>query len=336
MNKDDALAQLPYVLTGTDFSGLLGPGHHGKVRDSYNWNGQRIMIATDRISTFDFHTGCVPFKGQILTQMAEFWFENTRDIVPNHLIGVPDPNITLSRSCKPFAVEMVVRRYITGVTGTSMWTQYAGGVREFCGYTLPEGLQKNSPLPEAIVTPSTKETGKGKHDRSVSAEELIAYAELDKDVFEELSDISLKLFARGTEIAARAGYILVDTKYEFGADENGNIVLIDEIHTPDSSRYWLAETYDENFAAGKDMDYFDKEYVRLWLSERGLDQFGQDEERKAIPPELFVGTCLRYTKAYEDITGRPLEYRIGDPVPRMEQALAKIMEEKPLKEGLAS
>lgn len=327
MNRDIVQQQLAFVLNESDFSDVLGVGHKGKVRDSYTHDGLRFMVASDRISTFDFHTGCVPFKGQILTKMAEFWFERTRDIVPNHLVGVPDPNLTVARECRPYPVEMVVRQYITGVTTTSMWRQYAEGARTFCGYTLPEGLRKNSRLPEAIVTPSTKETGKGKHDRSVSAEELVAYAGLSPERFQELSSIALKLFARGSAIAAEAGYILVDTKYEFGEDESGNIVLIDEIHTPDSSRFWLSETYEERFASGRDMDYYDKEFVRLWLSERGLTEFGQEEERSRIPPDLFIDTCLRYAKVYEDITGRVSDFATGDPVPRVRNAIEQFLKE---------
>jgi phosphoribosylaminoimidazole-succinocarboxamide synthase len=325
MDRQTAADQLPHVLTGTDFTQILGPGHLGKVRESYRLGGQRIMIATDRISTFDFHTGCVPFKGQILTDMAAFWFEKTRDIVANHLLDVPGPNITRARECKPYPVEMVVRQYITGVTGTSMWVQYENGARNFCGHSLPEGLRKNSRLPEAIITPSTKESEKGAHDRSVSPAELLAETGISADKYEEIAGAALRLFARGSEIAAQAGYLLVDTKYEFGADEDGNLVLIDEIHTPDSSRFWLADTYEENFGAEREMDYFDKEYVRLWLASRGLDRFGQDEERAgAIPRDLFIDTALRYAKVYEDITGAAADYTVGDPMPRMTQCIESL------------
>jgi len=331
VNKEDALSQMPFTLRRTDLSKVLGPKHEGKVRDSYSRNGTRVIVATDRISVFDFNVGHVPFKGQVLTQMSDFWFKNTSDIISNHILAIPDPNVTVAKQCQALPVEMVVRGYITGVTTTAMWYQYSHGARVFCGHQLPEGLKKNQRLPEPLITPSTKESRKGVHDRSVSAEDLIKEVSLDIGLYRRMEQAALALFQRGTELSARAGYILVDTKYEFGLDERGNLLLIDEIHTPDSSRFWAADSYEERFASGRDMEYYDKEHVRLWLAERGLDKFGQDEERSQIPQELFVETSLRFVKVYQDITGRMFEYTVGDTSTRIEQSIKdylKIMEIK--------
>ena len=325
MEIADALKQLPFCLSKSDLSRWLGPGHTGKVRDSYRLNGKRVMVSTDRISVFDFHVGHVPFKGQVLNQLSEFWFENTRDLVANHLIAVPDPNVTVAKECKTLPVEMVVRGYITGVTTTAMWYQYAAGARIFCGHRLPEGLRKNDRLPEPLITPSTKEARKGVHDKSVSAEELIKDTGLDIELYKRMEAISIALFRRGTEVAARAGYILVDTKYEFGLDEEDKLVLIDEVHTPDSSRYWRAEMYERRMADGQEMDYYDKEHVRLWLSARGLDKFGQEAERSNIPPELFAETGCRFVAIYEAITGRRFEYATGDATQRIERSVQKYL-----------
>ena len=328
MEIADALKQLPFALRECDLASWLGPRHKGKVRDSYRFDGKRLIVSTDRISVFDCGVGHVPFKGQVLNQISAFWFDRTRDIIANHLIAVPDPNVTVAKECRPLPVEVVVRGYITGVTTTAMWYQYAAGARVFCGHRLPEGLRKNSKLPEPLVTPSTKETRKGVHDKSVSAEELIKGTGIDVDLYKRIERIALALYRRGSEIAARAGYILVDTKYEFGLDDKGELLLIDEVHTPDSSRYWRAETYERRMAAGQEMDYYDKEHVRLWLSSRGLDKFGQEAERSKMPPELFAETALRFVAVYEGITGRSFEYSIGDPKPRIEQAIRKYLEVK--------
>ena len=318
MNKADALAQLPYVLAQTGLKGFAHK-HSGKVRDSYYGNGPRVIVATDRISAFDFHVGHIPFKGQVLNQMAAFWFEQTRDLVKNHIIAVPDPNVTVAQECKPLPIEMVVRGYITGVTGTSMWHKYAAGGREFCGHSLPEGMKKNDRLPQPLVTPSTKETAQNTHDRSVSPQELMAFSGLAPDLYARIAEISLALFARGTEIAARGGYILVDTKYEFGLDALGELVLIDEIHTPDSSRYWRQADYAARQAAGEEQDYYDKEFIRLQLAARGLNKFGMEAELAKLPGDLFAEAALRYIGVYEAITGQKFQFEIGNPLPRLER-----------------
>ncbi len=251
--------------------------------------------------------------------MAAFWFDQTRDIIKNHIIATPDPNVTVAQECKPLPIEMVVRGYITGVTGTSMWHKYAAGGREFCGHTLPEGMRKNDRLPTPLITPSTKESEKGKNDRSVSPQELLEFSGVDPALYAQIEKTALALFARGTEIAGRAGYILVDTKYEFGLDGAGELVLIDEIHTPDSSRYWREADYAARQVLGEEQDYYDKEFIRLQLAARGLNKFGMEAELAKLPGDLFAEAALRYVGVCEAVTGKPFEYEIGDPLPRIER-----------------
>jgi len=324
MQRADAIQQIPYALAETDLKGFPHR-HSGKVRDSYYGAGPRVIATTDRISAFDFHVGLIPFKGQVLNQMAKFWFDQTRDIIPNHVIDVPDPNVMIAHECKPLPIEMVVRGYITGVTTTAMWHQYNAGVREFCGHSLPEGLRKNDKLPTPLITPSTKESEKNKHDRSVSPQELLTFSGIDPALYQRIETVALALFARGTEIAARAGFILVDTKYEFGLDARGELILIDEIHTPDSSRYWKQERYVACQAAGEEQDYYDKEFVRLWLVARGLNKFGMEEKLKELPNDLFADAALRYIEVYEAVTGQKFEYKIGNPLPRIEAAVSEYL-----------
>lgn len=326
MRREDALAQIPFALNETHLDGFAHL-HSGKVRDSYygNQNEPRVIVTTDRISAFDFHVGLIPFKGQVLNQMAAFWFNETSDIIQNHLIAMPDPNVMVVKNCKPLPLEMVVRGYITGVTGTSMWHKYAAGGREFCGHTLPDGMQKNDKLPTPLTTPSTKESEKNKHDRSVSPQELLEFSGIDPKIYARIEDVALKLFARGTEIAARAGFILVDTKYEFGLDENNELILIDEIHTPDSSRYWKADGYSARQAAGEEQDYYDKEFVRLRLAAMGLNQFGMEEELKKLPADIFADAAMRYAEVYEAISGQKLQCEIGAVLPRIQKNVASYL-----------
>lgn len=301
MLKDDQIwRQLPYCLGHTHFEGL-GEYYEGKVRDNYTQDNRRILVVTDQLSAFDRLICKIPFKGQVLNQLAQFWFEATEDICPNHVIEFPDPNVVVAKQCKPLSVEMVVRDYITGSTSTSIWYNYhEKSVRDFCSNPLPEGLQKDQKLEKTIITPSTK-AEKGDHDESVAPEVLIEREILTKKEWEHLADVSLKLFKRGSEIAAKQGIILVDTKYEFGKDEEGNIVLIDEIHTPDSSRFWIAETYESNLAQGKSPDNINKEFLRLWLADQGYRGDGQMPE---ITDEIRVETAKKYIEAYEKITGQ--------------------------------
>lgn len=311
-------SQLPYVLKGTNFSNL-GAKYEGKVRDNYIQGLKRILISTDRLSAFDRIICLIPFKGQVLTQISRFWFEKTKDIFGNHCIEFVDPNVCIARQCRPIPLEMVVRGYITGVTSTSIWHHYERGIRNFCGNVLPDGMKKNQKLAMPIVTPSTK-AEKGGHDESISSEEALNRGLVTLDQWEELKRASLALYKRGVEICAKQGIILVDTKYEFGIDESGKIVLIDEMHTPDSSRFWFADSYEELFAAGKEQRKIDKEYVREWLAEKG---FRGEGEIPKVPDEVRMETARRYIEAFELITGQNFEVVSGDPLSRIERNLQK-------------
>lgn len=318
MNNSDLLAQLPFCLKATDFP-TMGTKYEGKVRDNYSKDGRRVIIVTDRLSAFDRVITLIPFKGQVLNQMAQFWFENTQDIVGNHVIEFPDPNVVVARECKAMPVEMVVRGYITGVTSTSIWTHYEKGERNFCGNSLPEGLKKNQKLEKPILTPSTK-AEHGDHDESVSREQILERGVITAEQFDYMADVAMKLYQRGVEIAAKQGIILVDTKYEFGMDDTGKIVLIDEIHTPDSSRFWFADEYEKRLESGEEQKKIDKEYLREWLAERG---FKGDGEVPVIPDDIRVETARRYIEAYELITGKKFEAKVGDVGVRLKMNLAK-------------
>ncbi len=311
--------QLEHTLEKTEFDFGAGTKYVGKVRDNYILNDRIVMVTTDRISAFDVVLTTLPFKGQVLNQMSQFWFEKTNHIVQNHVIEVPDPNVTVARKCKPIMVEFVVRGYITGVTTTSIWYNYERGAREFCGHKLPDGLKKDQKLPEPLLTPSTK-AGEGQHDESVSREEVIKRELMSADEFDKVAEVSLRLFELGQKIAALQGIILVDTKYEFGYDENGRLTLIDEVHTPDSSRFWFANTYDELFRQGKEQNKIDKEYVRKWLADRGFMGDGPVPE---IPGDVRVEAARRYIEAYELVTGRKFAAAAGNPVERIRQSLIR-------------
>jgi len=312
--------QLPYCLEGTKFTNL-GKVYEGKVRENYTLGDRRIIIISDRLSAFDRIITKLPFKGQVLNQMATFWFKKTKDIVGNHMIETPDPNAIVVKECEALPIEMVVRGYITGVTSTSAWYNYEKGVRNFCGNQLPEGLKKNQKFEKPILTPSTK-AEKGGHDVSVSKEEILAQGKLSEKDFDYMADVAMKLYSRGVEIAAKQGIILVDTKYEFGKTKDGEIILIDEIHTPDSSRFWFADEYQKRFEAGESQKKIDKEYVREWLADKG---FIGEGEVPQVPDEVRVEASRRYIEAYELITGQEFIVEIGDPFLRIEQNLKKYM-----------
>lgn len=313
---DQIQAQLPFCLEETDFP-TLGEKYIGKVRDNYTSGDKRYLISSDRLSAFDRVICTIPFKGQVLTQMAKFWFEQTKDIIGNHVISYPDPQVCVGVQCTPLPIEMVVRGYITGVTSTSAWFNYEKGVRNFCGNVLPEGLKKNQKFDKPILTPSTK-AEHGDHDESVSREEILKRTSLTPEQYDFIADASLKLYNRGVEIAAKQGIILVDTKYEFGLTPTGEIVLIDEIHTPDSSRFWFADEYEKRFASGEEQKKIDKEYLREWLAERG---FTGDGEIPVIPDEIKVETARRYIEAYELVTGQKFEAEVGDVTERIKKNL---------------
>lgn len=303
---------LAYTLDRTDLP--LGRKVEGKVRDSYlPGDGTRVLVTTDRISAFDRVLGTLPFKGQVLNQLSAWWFETTREVAPNHLIDVPDPCVTRARECTPLPVEWVMRAYVTGVTSTSIWAHYAKGAREFCGHRLPDGMKKNEPLPEAILTPSTK-AHEGAHDESVSRETLLERGVIDEATFEAASAIAHALFAKGRAVCASRGLILVDTKYELGRAADGSIVVIDEIHTPDSSRYWLADSYEGRLSRGEEPESFDKEYVRRWLAATG---FTGDGPIPPIPDDVRVEASRRYIEACDAIRGVAFEPNLEPPLARI-------------------
>ncbi len=312
-------AALRVPLDKTDFT-QYGTKYEGKVRDNYSTpDGRRVLITTDRISAFDRVLGTLPLKGQVLSTMASFWFDHTKSICPNHLLSSPDPNVMIGVECEPLPLEVVVRSYLTGVTSTSIWTAYSRGDRTFCGHAMPEGLRKNEPLPHPIVTPSTK-AEKGGHDESISGAELIAQKVITESDFVAVESLALKVFAWGQAHCARNGLILVDTKYEFGRDPTGRIVLMDEIHTPDSSRFWFSPSYHSRMSAGQEPESFDKEYVRRWLAATG---FTGDGEIPVIPDDVRVEAARRYIEAFERVTGGAFVPDLGEPIARIAQALKK-------------
>ena len=270
----------------------------GKVRDQYAHKDKVVLITTDRQSAFDRVLASIPFKGQVLNLTSSWWFEQTEHIIPNQVISVPDPNVTIAKKCKVFPIEFVVRGFITGSTSTSLWTVYKNGDRNYCGNKLPEGLEKNQRLKENMLTPTTKEEH---HDRPISPNEIVNEGWMTTEDWEYCSRKALELFQFGQKKALENGMILVDTKYEMGKDENGNILLIDEIHTPDSSRYWIAETYDERIKNNQEPQNIDKEFLRLWFVDN-CDPYN-DKELPEAPKELVVELSSRYIYLYETITG---------------------------------
>jgi len=301
------------------------PGYYrGKVRENYDLrNGTRILIATDRMSAFDRNLAVIPLKGQVLTQIARFWFEVTQGICPNHVIEYPDPNVLVSKRLTMMPVEIVVRDYLAGTTSTSILQSYKNGAREMYGHRFPDGLRDNQKLPHTIITPTTK-AEQGAHDAPLSAEEIIARKLLTERQWREVSEKALALFACGREMAARQGLILVDTKYEFGFDAKGSIVLADEVHTPDSSRYWLAATYPARFA-GTPPDTLDKDFIRRWVAER-CDPY--KEPIPEIPQDVILQAAATYIDVCVKVTGR--EFALPDlsvpPLARVGANLSKYFE----------
>lgn len=308
ISKEIIHSNLHYCLKDTTFLDLPNP-RKGKVRDTFDLGDTLILITTDRQSAFDRILASVPFKGQVLNQVSAFWFENTRDIVKNHVIEVPDPNVTVAKKCSVLPIEFVVRAYLTGSTDTSAWMQYSKGERDICGNVLPDGMVKNQKFDKPILTPTTKAED---HDESISAEKIVERGIIDKDTWQKLENIAFSLFAYGTGVAKEHGLILVDTKYEMGLDENGEITLIDEIHTPDSSRYWLAESYEERLSRNLEPENIDKEFLRLWFKEN-CDPYN-DPELPPAPDDLVVELSSRYIKLYEMITGKEFTVDTDTPI----------------------
>ena len=301
MLADDVLTrQLSHTLEATDLP--LGTRRRGKVRDVYELGDRLLLVASDRLSAFDVNLTTVPFKGQILTELASWWFEQTRDVCPNHVLAQPDPSAILCRKCEALPVEVVVRGYITG----SLWRDYEAGTAGAYGIAFPAGLKRDQAFPTPILTPTTK-AEIGAHDQPISSADVVRTGLVEAQLWEEVQRKALALFARGQELARKRGLILVDTKYEFGLAD-GELLVIDEIHTPDSSRYWEAATYDERFARGAEQQMLDKENIRQWLiQERNWQGHGTPPE---IPPEVRVELAKKYIAAYERITGR--EFRGGE------------------------
>lgn len=339
------------VLKETNFD-FLGRKKHGKVRDIYEQKDRLIIITTDRHSSFDRIIAHVPHKGQVLNQISLWWFEQTKDIVPNHVIASPDPNVTVAKKCTPVSIEAVMRGYLTGVTDTAIWTRYQAGQRGFGDIELPHGMTKNQKLPHPIFDPTTKEDG---HDRPISPQDLVAEGFVTQQIFDQIKDTAHKLFTRGEELAAKRGLILVDTKYEFGIDPStsfdgaqdkslgasdpGQLVLIDEIHTPDSSRWWFADANGEpklgqpartadsvqsartshSDGSGGEPEYFDKEFLRLWFKEHS-DPY-KDEKLPGAPQEMVEELSRRYIQMYEQMTGAKFEPGAEPIIERMDKNL---------------
>ncbi len=313
MLSDDLVkAHLDRTLDRTSFEGL-GTRYEGKVRDNYTQGDRRFIVVTDRVSAFDRILGTIPFKGQVLNRLAAFWFSATSSVAKNHVVSVPDPNVLECVECTPLPVEMVVRAYITGSTSTSMWTHYEAGARVFCGHTLPDGLVKNQKLETPLLTPATK-AKQGEHDVSAPRGQILAWTGMRASDFDRAAEMAAKLFEVGSRIAKDRGLILADTKYEFGKTKDGEIVVIDEIHTPDSSRYWLAETYADRFREGLDPEPLDKDFVRRYYTALGYKGDGEPAE---LPPDIRVGAAKRYAETFELLTGEAFEPNLEPPLPRI-------------------
>ena len=308
--------QCARTLAVTHFDGL-GTREEGKVRDNYVRGDRRTIVVTDRVSCFDVVVGTLPFKGQVLNELAAFWFERTRKIAPNHLVEVPDPNVSVVRECRPLPVEFIMRGYLTGSTSTSIYTAYAKGERRYCGHTLPDGLHRHEALPQPLLTPTTK-APRGEHDELTSRDEILRRGVLGEAIYDEAARITAALFAAGQEWAASRGLILVDTKYELALDEHDRLIVIDEIHTPDSSRYWYRDRYERAMAEGRDPEALDKEYVRRWLGEQGYRGEGPIPE---IPIDVRCEASRRYIEAYAQITAREFTPDTEDPLPRIRRNL---------------
>ena len=309
-------AQLAKTLDKTDFP-ELGSKYVGKVRDCYSKDGRRTIVVTDRISAFDVVLGTIPFKGQVLNQIAAYWFESTRQIASNHVLSVPDPTVMVAAECELLPVEFVMRAYLTGVTTTSIWYHYERGGRLFCGHKLPDGMRKNQKLDKPILTPSTK-AAKGGHDQSVSREEILAAGTLSADDFDRAGEMCARIFAFGQSLAAQRGLILVDTKYEIGRRVDGSLCFIDEVHTPDSSRYWYADDYQARFERGDEPRGLDKEYLRRVLADGG---YRGDGPPPPLSDEVRCEAARRYIALYELITGRGFVPDFEEPAGRIRRNL---------------
>jgi len=315
---ENLIGLIPRALGETN---LPLPGKtRGKVRDWYDLpDSQRLIVTTDRLSAFDRVLARVPYKGQVLNQLSGWWFEHTRDVIANHIHSLPDPNAAVVAEAEPFLVEVIVRGYITGVTSTALWYRYSLGEREIYGYRFPEGLSKNEPLPEAIITPTTKGGATG-HDERLTCAEVVQKGLMDASTWDQVGAAALSIFRRGQELARAAGLILVDTKYEFGRAADGRVMLIDEVHTPDSSRFWKFDSYEAKLNAGEEPENFDKEFVRLAYAEKGYRGDGPVPD---MPDHLWTSASQRYIAIFEMLTGRAFEPGAYPVEPRLVENLRK-------------
>ena len=316
VSNDLIRAQLVKTLEKTDLP-ELGAKYVGKVRDCYSKDGRRTIVVTDRISAFDVVLGTIPFKGQVLNQIAAYWFESTRQIASNHVISVPDPTVMVAAECQLLPVEFVMRAYLTGVTTTSIWYHYQRGGRLFCGHKLPDGMRKSQKLEKPILTPSTK-AAKGGHDQSLSREEILASGVLSADDFDRAAEMCARIFAFGQSLAAQRGLILVDTKYEIGRRRDGGLCFVDEVHTPDSSRYWYADDYQVRFERGEEPRGLDKEYLRRVLADQG---YRGDGPPPPLSDEVRCEAARRYIALYELVTGRGFVPDFEEPAGRIRRNL---------------
>lgn len=312
MTLDELIHVVPAALNTIDLP-FASEKRSGKVRERYVYNDQLILITTDRVSAFDRILGLIPYKGQVLNQLSAFWFEQTRDIVRNHFIAAPDPCVTVAHVAQPLPVEVIVRGHITGVTSTSLWTMYAAGDRQPYGVSLPDGLQKNDPLPRPIITPTTKAQD-GAHDQQITSAQIVETGLIDADLWAQIEDAALRIFQRGQQVARDAGLMLVDTKYEFGLID-GQLALIDEVHTPDSSRYWTVESYEQGTP-----ENYSKEYLREWFAERGYRGDGTPPQ---MPDRFAAQVAQRYISVYEMLTGTPFEPGEMPQAQRISQAVSR-------------
>jgi phosphoribosylaminoimidazole-succinocarboxamide synthase len=321
LSSEEILARRDYALSGVELDGF-GAAGHGKVRDFYELPGdRRLLVTTDRQSAFDYVLGEIPFKGQVLNELSAFWFGQTANIVPNHLLEIPDPNVALVKKAKMFPVEVIVRGYLTGVTDTSIWVMYQNGQREMYGLQFADGLRKNQVLPSPIITPTTH-AEVGGHDKPLSGREIVENGIIAAETWAEIERAALALFRRGQEICRAAGLILVDTKYEFGVID-GKVAIVDEVHTPDSSRFWLADSYAERFGNGQEPENFDKEFLRLWLREQG---YGGNGAPPPLSDEIVAKLSQRYQACYERITGKTFTVDFSQlPQERIRRNVAKYL-----------
>ena len=315
VSPDDLRPFLANALEQTDFP-WLGERYQGKVRDVYVQDGKRVLIATDRQSAFDLQWCTIPLKGQVLNQLSAWWFEKIKDVMPTHILDTPDPNVMVVKDLKMLKVEIVVRAYLAGSTATSAWVNYEKGVRNFCGNELPDGMRKNQKFPQLIITPTTK----AEEDELIDPAGIIKRGLATREQWEEITEKAFALFRKGQGIALERGLILVDTKYEMGFDENGVLTIADEVHTPDSSRYWVAESYEERMSKGEEPEALDKEFFRLWLRSQG---FEYGKPKPEITDDIRVMLAQRYIDLYERMTGKEFVLVQGDILERMERNLSE-------------